>query len=137
MIDTNPTHYELYVAKKNGQPKLDYPSFEMNQSVSKTMNHQFSLVHTVFPDQPPNKKTLPKVSSFNDPSIKANPKRKYTDSPNRADLKTNYVNSLADLDDFKLKKKTLSKEIDPPVTNKKTNWFLSLIGCACSSSKNE
>lgn len=53
-IDLDPHHYEVYVAKKNGQAKLDYPSYLGSQEVFKTGNTGFALVHVA--DQEPSLK---------------------------------------------------------------------------------
>lgn len=51
-IDLDPSHYEIYVAKKNGKAKDDYPSYLGTQIVAKTGNHTFALVHVADSEEP-------------------------------------------------------------------------------------
>ena len=51
-IDLNPSHYEVFVAKKNGKAKDDYPSYLGSQVVAKTGNHTFALVHVADSEEP-------------------------------------------------------------------------------------
>ena len=42
-LDNHFENYDLYVAKKNGKPKEEFPVFQLDQLMCKTRNTQFSL----------------------------------------------------------------------------------------------
>ncbi|CAK58521.1 unnamed protein product (macronuclear) [Paramecium tetraurelia] len=44
-LDNNPNNYAIYISKKNGLPKLDFPSYQKDIILEETGNSNFSLVH--------------------------------------------------------------------------------------------
>ncbi|CAK75173.1 unnamed protein product (macronuclear) [Paramecium tetraurelia] len=56
-IDQNPRNYEAYIAKKNGRPKTDLPSYQIDLRLEETQNSVFSLVHVTFQERKPKRKS--------------------------------------------------------------------------------
>ncbi|CAD8053284.1 unnamed protein product [Paramecium sonneborni] len=56
-VDQNPRNYEAYIAKKNGQPKTDLPSYQIDLKLEQTQNSIFSLVHMTYQDIKPKRKS--------------------------------------------------------------------------------
>ncbi|CAD8044719.1 unnamed protein product [Paramecium primaurelia] len=56
-IDQNPKNYEAYIAKKNGKPKTDFPSYSIDLKMEQTQNFVFSLVHVTFQERKPKRKS--------------------------------------------------------------------------------
>ncbi|CAK60219.1 unnamed protein product (macronuclear) [Paramecium tetraurelia] len=50
-VDYNPNNYDIYVAKKNGHPKMDFPSYQTNLRLEETGNFVFSLVHVTYQEK--------------------------------------------------------------------------------------
>ncbi|CAD8061234.1 unnamed protein product [Paramecium sonneborni] len=56
-FDQNPRNYEAYIAKKNGKPKTDFPSYQIDLQLDQTQNSIFSLVHMTFQERKPKRKS--------------------------------------------------------------------------------
>ncbi|CAD8144344.1 unnamed protein product [Paramecium pentaurelia] len=52
-LDNNPNNYAIYISKKNGLPKTDFPSYQMDLLLEETGNTNFSLVHTTSQNKKP------------------------------------------------------------------------------------
>ncbi|CAD8202230.1 unnamed protein product [Paramecium pentaurelia] len=50
-VDQNPNNYDIYVAKKNGLPKMDIPSYQSNLRLEETGNFVYSLVHVTYQEK--------------------------------------------------------------------------------------
>ncbi|CAD8197068.1 unnamed protein product [Paramecium octaurelia] len=71
-VDQNPNNYDIYVAKKNGQPKMDYPSYQTNLRLEETGNFVFSLVHVTYSEKKVRKsirKSTYDLSHYQSPTI--------------------------------------------------------------------
>ncbi|CAD8144465.1 unnamed protein product [Paramecium octaurelia] len=44
-LDNNANNYAIFISKKNGLPKLDFPSYQKDILLEETGNSNFSLVH--------------------------------------------------------------------------------------------
>ncbi|CAD8059384.1 unnamed protein product [Paramecium sonneborni] len=56
-LDQNANNYDIYISKKNGKPKTDFPSFQADLSLEETGNNNFSLVHIAFQESKPKRKS--------------------------------------------------------------------------------
>ncbi|CAK85263.1 unnamed protein product (macronuclear) [Paramecium tetraurelia] len=90
-LDQNPENYELYIAKKNGQPQTDFPSFQLDLKLEDTERQNFSLVHMTF-----NEKKTKRKSTFD-----------YTNSYSQSPFKQQKQSK--DIDDIKQEKNCILK----------------------------
>ncbi|CAD8043099.1 unnamed protein product [Paramecium primaurelia] len=56
-LDQNPRNYEVYMVKKNGKPKTDFPSYLIDLKIEETHNQIFSIVHMTYQERKQKRKS--------------------------------------------------------------------------------